>query len=305
MNYKILLASLLPISVFAMETETKKHEVKIAQIAPTQEQRDWLRKLNSAILEHTAVIKGACLNQIKELIVKLKAQDALNYYSQEEDNEFPLYYACLFGNKEVVKLLIDAGTDINLHMPLMLTTPLHTASRNISSNGEFLVELLINKGADVNAQDAYLEIPLHRASCGKMVTLLLQAGSPLEALGTPGETPLLNVVKMARYATGHQHSVEAIYTLLSYGANIYAQDKNGETAYQLLKNQGFDPEQLIKQGQEKRDKRQKLYNDWFKFAHQLNLNIQNNVINISNTQINIYSAIASARCPTLKYLMLN
>src|ERR1700674_4167571 len=102
MKYKILLASLLPISIFTMEIEPKKNVIKIAQVAPTQEQRDWLSELYRAIENHTVACTGenftnsnkeTYLNQIKELIIKLKAQDALNY-THEQSDYFPLNHAC-------------------------------------------------------------------------------------------------------------------------------------------------------------------------------------------------------------------
>ena len=46
MNYKILLASLLPFIAFGMKVKTKKHEIKFAQVATTEEQKEWLADLS-------------------------------------------------------------------------------------------------------------------------------------------------------------------------------------------------------------------------------------------------------------------
>jgi len=55
-----------------------------------------------------------------------------------------------------------------------------------------VVELLIAKGADVNAKDKYGKIPLHRAcECEKEIAeLLLDKGADVNAKDNDGETPL-------------------------------------------------------------------------------------------------------------------
>ena len=315
MNYKILLASLLPFIAFGMKVETKKHEIKFAQVATTEEQKEWLADLSHAIEDYSAAYisktftnssKETCLNRIKKLIAKLVAQEAINYTDDQTSRNFPLYHACHYNLKDIVKLLIDAGADVNLRNSFLMT-PLHKViSRH---DGISIVELLINKGADINAQNASLEIPLHQASSVELITLLLEAGSHLEALDAFNQTPLLYFIFEMKYDIERQRLLNAASTLLSYGANIYAQNKNHKTAYELLKPYMLNLDETIKIGKQECNKRiiqqlarktqQKLQNDWLKFAQSTYPNIKSSIINVSKTQISFDPVIASTRCQAL------
>jgi uncharacterized protein len=59
----------------------------------------------------------------------------------------PLHWASIDGNREVVELLIDRGAEVNGRTPYGLT-PLHLASRAGKLD---TVKLLISRGAEVNA----------------------------------------------------------------------------------------------------------------------------------------------------------
>ncbi|KIW70090.1 hypothetical protein PV04_02396 [Phialophora macrospora] len=60
----------------------------------------------------------------------------------------PLHYACRRGVVEIVKVLVDAGADINARSGIELLTPLQEVCRS----GEIeIVKVLVEAGADVNA----------------------------------------------------------------------------------------------------------------------------------------------------------
>ena len=256
--------------------------------------------------------KETCLNRIKKLIAKLVAQEAINYADCSTRRNSPLYCACHYGNNEVAKLLIDAGADVNLRNSFLMT-PLHKAASHYDRIS--IVKLLIDKGADINAQNEYRETPLHRACSDEVVTLLVEAGSILEALNTFGQTPLLYFIFQMKYDIERQRLLNAASTLLSYGANIYAQNKNHKTAYELLKPYMSDLDEIIEIGKQECAKRiiqqlarktqQKLQNDWLKFAQSTYPNIKSSIIKVGNTQFPYSAAIASARCPALNVLIQN
>jgi ankyrin repeat protein len=74
----------------------------------------------------------------------------------------PLWYAADEGHKEIVELLIAKGADVNAKNKGDVT-PLYGAAR---SGRKEVAELLIAKGADVNARDDVGRIPLHIATGG-------------------------------------------------------------------------------------------------------------------------------------------
>ena len=111
-------------------------------------------------------------------------------------------------------------------------TPLHYAA-----GGGFLElsELLVERGADVNAQSYEHETPLHWAavrSHGAVVELLLAQGPDTEIGDDYGRTPLLLVAR----ETGN---VEIATALLDGGADVNARDRFDSTPLELAAWRGF------------------------------------------------------------------
>ena len=75
----------------------------------------------------------------------------------------PLHLASWSWRAEVVEILLEHGVDVNAQNSEH-STPLHQASSNGSLHGPEIVRLLIKHGADVNAQDNTHLTPLHHAS---------------------------------------------------------------------------------------------------------------------------------------------
>ena len=102
----------------------------------------------------------------------------------------PLLWAAGLGHKGVVEMLITKGADVNAKADGGWT-PLHYAT---GGNDMEIVELLIDKGADINAKNARDQItPLHWAAWRghKEVTeLLIAKGADVNAKDVNDETPL-------------------------------------------------------------------------------------------------------------------
>ena len=107
----------------------------------------------------------------------------------------PLLWAAGFGNKEVVEMLITKGADMNAKAEEGWT-PLHYAT---GGNDRGIAELLIANGADLNAKNANDQItPLHWAAWRghkEVAELLIAKGSDVNAKRDDVKTPLDLAIK--------------------------------------------------------------------------------------------------------------
>jgi ankyrin repeat protein/acetyl esterase/lipase len=131
----------------------------------------------------------AARNGQKELVKVLIANGA---DVNAKDNWFtPLFYTFRCGDKELVEFLIDNGADVNAKGRWGRTPLYYAAGRGDKE----LIELFIAKGADVNVKDPTSNTPLHNAvksrSAGKnIIELLITKGATLNAKNNEGQTPI-------------------------------------------------------------------------------------------------------------------
>ncbi len=94
----------------------------------------------------------------------------------------------------------------------------------INQADEKIVQLLLEAGADIEAKDKDVMVPLHHAASSSepAIRCLLAKGANLEAKDSRGFTPLLEVVAR-NYERG-------VILLLRNGADIHARDQEDRTA---------------------------------------------------------------------------
>lgn len=113
----------------------------------------------------------------------------------DEQGGTALHLAAFFGHADVVRLLLDAGAEVNTMSRVELPNiprnmPLHAA---LAGRRWDVARLLVERGADVNAADSAGLTPLHHAAFGgspEMIALLLERGARSDVRDARGQTPL-------------------------------------------------------------------------------------------------------------------
>ena len=124
------------------------------------------------------------------------------------------------GVEETMKILIDAGADVNAALPNR-DTPLQGA---VFNNHEGAVRLLLDAGADVNFTGTSSQPPLHIAIerwCPEIISILLEHGADPNAIDPAGYPPLCTAIKTK--------ATKAVPLLLKSGADPNRADKNLRT----------------------------------------------------------------------------
>ncbi|EFX05479.1 ankyrin repeat-containing protein [Grosmannia clavigera kw1407] len=127
---------------------------------------------------------------------------------------------CYFGCSSAAELLLNRGADVNAANSNG-RTPLSHAARN---GHKTTVNLLLNRGANINAADSDGQTPLHDAVWNgneTTIKLLLDRGADINAADSDDWTPLHDAVWVGHVAT--------VKLLLDRGADINAADSKGRT----------------------------------------------------------------------------
>lgn len=124
---------------------------------------------------------------------------------------------------ERVKSLIASGEDIDTRGERGVTLLMVLTA----ANNPKIIKLLLEAGADVNAKNEYGYTPLlgaaEVATNPEVTKLLLNAGSDVKAAGKDGKTALM----LAAQSNSNPNVIKA---LLDAGADVNVKDKNGMTA---------------------------------------------------------------------------
>lgn len=131
------------------------------------------------------------------------------------------------GNHEMVRVLLDAGAEINAR-----SSRAQTALMRLDDDAtDELVWDLVAAGAKINLRDEDRDTALILAasySKPEVLRALIDAGAKINAKNKEGETALMKAA-----ASG---LLESVRVLINAGANTNARNKSGETALDLARN---------------------------------------------------------------------
>ena len=141
-----------------------------------------------------------------------------------------LHIATEQGPAESVKILLDFGADSEARTEPRQETPIHLAScQGRLESFSKKIQLLVDKGADINAQNFERDTALHLAICrigtADAINILLKSAASTELKGRNQRTPLQYAIFLDRE--------EIAAVLLGHGANPNCADENGLTPLHL------------------------------------------------------------------------
>lgn len=160
----------------------------------------------------------------------------------KEDGITPLHLAAKNGNEEILNLLLKSNFDVNAKDDATGFTPLHSIIANFDGKIKIL-NMLLDSGADVNIKTNSGDTVLHLAvekNNASLIEYLLAFGVEVDDKNECGKTSL----HVATQLNKNDSHLDTAQVLLKYGADIHAQDNNGEMAiHYLLKSK---EEEVIK-----------------------------------------------------------
>jgi len=143
----------------------------------------------------------------------------------------PLHYAASWGLHSIIEFLVsDHSQDVHCRDFINCSTPLHLASKNGHVEA---ARILIERGADMTAEDNDGESPLHLALHQENVEvarMLIERGTAVAARNKVGDTPLHLALR--------QTEMEVARMLIERGASMTAQNGVGETPFHRVLRHG-------------------------------------------------------------------
>ena len=141
---------------------------------------------------HTALHEASAAGDLAmvELLLDLGADPG----ARDAAGHTPLYWVAngcrLSAGADVVRALVRAGGEVNAADGVKRCTPLHMAARR---GGTEIAEALLDAGAPIDARDSLGDTPLRRAvNCDRfdVAALLLARGADVHSVGSKRMTPL-------------------------------------------------------------------------------------------------------------------
>lgn len=145
-----------------------------------------------------------------------------------------LHWAAASGRLALVKLLLRNGADIRVRSTVDCLTALHEACKGPGSN-DAIINLLLDKGADIAAKDLHGRAVLDRAVARNNYTaakLLIERGANIHYQDPDGTTAL--------HVAASLEDGSLVQLLLEKGADVNSKDYGGMTALHIAASRGHE-----------------------------------------------------------------
>jgi ankyrin repeat protein len=180
---------------------------------------------NGGLPLHCASRQG--LEHVVELLLQV-----CNANAADENGDTALHQAAITGRAAVVRLLLTVK-DLKVNLK---SKRKRTALSLAAENGhETIVQMLIEKGAELETKDSDGRTALQLATMGQhveVVLILLEKGAKVKAKGEDGKTVLHLAAE-----NGHEAVVRL---LLEHEADVNAEERDGETALHWAAKNGHE-----------------------------------------------------------------
>mmetsp|Transcript_35692 Transcript_35692/g.68467 ORF Transcript_35692/g.68467 Transcript_35692/m.68467 type:complete len:322 (+) Transcript_35692:61-1026(+) len=184
--------------------------------------------------EHLAVALWAACAQGHEHIAAELLQHGADLDYIDDTGFTALLWAVEASELGCVKLLIEAGADVNAHTETGATPLIMACDLSHPAQDMQIACALVEAGADVNKADSQGAAALSfaaEAAFAPTVAMLLEAGARVDAADEGKQTPLLRVAEYGR-TTGEPDGPDAVKVaelLIAKGADVNAVDEEGDT----------------------------------------------------------------------------
>jgi ankyrin repeat protein len=183
------------------------------------------------LLNLARVLEPAVFNDVMELSNLLLTKKPADILAENRASTV-LHSAACYGNIDIVRICLDAGAgledrSIDGQTPLLSALRPFRLDSKSCARARGIIDLLLNRGANVNARDAkgataLMYTCVHDEYSECCLRLLDCPGVDIEATTNEGRTALLVAAQL--------NSPGIIATLISHKANIDARDKEGKAA---------------------------------------------------------------------------
>lgn len=197
--------------------------------------------INSITKSGTALMwaaRGGKIENVKYLLER-GPKDFVN--RKGESGWTPLHFAAGFGSVEITDLLIKKGADVNAQEESGYG-PIHWAAKN---NYPDCIKLLIENGADKNLKNKHGWTALFSAAyegSTESLKLLIDSGFDVNLKDDQGRTPL--------YWAVVRNNSDAVKTLLVAGADVSIVNNDGNTVFDVADGSSIYIREFLKNAEQ-------------------------------------------------------